>query len=189
MGSIPGLGRSPGAGHGNPLQYSCLENLLDRRAWWAVVHRFAKSWTRLKWLSTHTCSVEKVVFWRLRLGYSILGWQFKTVTSPRAISWSSGSWDSEHLTTFSLSNFWTRLCILCVPLMLVPFLCRVFLAVSWVLTWTPWGVWAPSSCCAVRYSVVPPRATCCCSSTCGLSLSNAKGPGSWWLLGHDQPLF
>ena len=38
-GSIPGLGRSPGGGHGNPLQYSCLENRKDRRAWQATVHR------------------------------------------------------------------------------------------------------------------------------------------------------
>ena len=52
--SIPGLGRSPGWGHGNPLQYSCLENPMDRGPWWATVHRVAKSWTRLKPLSTHT---------------------------------------------------------------------------------------------------------------------------------------
>ena len=44
-GSIPGLGRSPGGGHGNPLQYSCLENPMDRGAWWATVHRVAKSRT------------------------------------------------------------------------------------------------------------------------------------------------
>ena len=37
-GSIPGLGRSPGGGNGNPLQYSCLENPMDRRAWWATFH-------------------------------------------------------------------------------------------------------------------------------------------------------
>ena len=43
-GSILGLGRSPDEGHGNPLQYSCLENLMDRRAWWATVHRVKKSW-------------------------------------------------------------------------------------------------------------------------------------------------
>ena len=54
MGSIPGLGRSPGEGHGNPLQYSCLENPIDRGAWWATVHRVAKSQTKLKRLSTHT---------------------------------------------------------------------------------------------------------------------------------------
>ena len=41
-GSIPGLGRSPGAGNGNPLQYSCLGNPMDRRAWWAIIHEVAK---------------------------------------------------------------------------------------------------------------------------------------------------
>ena len=45
LGSIPGLGRSPGEGNGNPLQYSCLENPVDREAWWATVHGVAKSWT------------------------------------------------------------------------------------------------------------------------------------------------
>jgi len=44
-GSIPGSGRSPGGGHGNPLQYSCLENAMDREAWQATVHRVAKSQT------------------------------------------------------------------------------------------------------------------------------------------------
>ena len=43
MGSILGLERSPGGGHGNPLQYSHLENPMDRRAWWVLVHRFSKS--------------------------------------------------------------------------------------------------------------------------------------------------
>ena len=42
LGSIPGLGRSPGGGHGNPLQYSCLENPMDRGAWWATVHGVAR---------------------------------------------------------------------------------------------------------------------------------------------------
>ena len=40
--SIPGSGRSPGGGHGNPLQYSCLENPMDRGVWWATVHRIAE---------------------------------------------------------------------------------------------------------------------------------------------------
>ena len=44
-GSIPGLGRSPGGGHGNPLQYFCLENPMERGAWWATVRGVAKSWT------------------------------------------------------------------------------------------------------------------------------------------------
>ena len=43
VGSVPGLGRSPGEGHGNPLQYSCLEKPMDRGAWQALVHRFAES--------------------------------------------------------------------------------------------------------------------------------------------------
>ena len=43
--SIPGLGRSPGEGNVNPLQYSCLENPMDRDAWWATVHGVTKSWT------------------------------------------------------------------------------------------------------------------------------------------------
>ena len=46
--SIPGSGRSPGGGYGNPLQYSCLENPMGRRAWWATVCRVAKSRTQLK---------------------------------------------------------------------------------------------------------------------------------------------
>ena len=45
MGSIPGLGRFPGEGNGNPLQYSCLENPMDRRALWATIQRVAKSQT------------------------------------------------------------------------------------------------------------------------------------------------
>ena len=45
LGSIPGSGRSPGEGNGNPFQYSCLENLMDGGAWWATVHKVAKSRT------------------------------------------------------------------------------------------------------------------------------------------------
>ena len=54
-GLIPGSGRSPGEGNGNPLQYSCLGNPMDRGAWQGTVHmvRVAKSWTQLKLLSTH----------------------------------------------------------------------------------------------------------------------------------------
>ena len=53
LGWIDGSGRSPGGGRGNPFLYSCLENRRDRGAWWAAVHRVKKSWTWLKWLSTH----------------------------------------------------------------------------------------------------------------------------------------
>ena len=47
LGLIPGSGSSPGEGNGNPVQYSCLENPMDRGAWQTTVHRVAKSWTQL----------------------------------------------------------------------------------------------------------------------------------------------
>ena len=59
VGSIPGSGRSPGGGHGNPLQYSCLGSLMDRGAWWATVDGVAQSWTRLKPLSRQTGTLEQ----------------------------------------------------------------------------------------------------------------------------------
>ena len=52
-GSVPVLGRSPGEGNGNPLQYSCLENPMDRGAWRATVHGVANSWTRLSDFTSH----------------------------------------------------------------------------------------------------------------------------------------
>ena len=53
-GSILWLGRSPGEENGNPLQYSCLEDSMDRGAWRAIIHRVIKSQTWLKWLGMHT---------------------------------------------------------------------------------------------------------------------------------------
>ena len=54
-GLIPESGRSPGGGHGNPLQYPCLENPMDRGAWWTTVHRITKSQTQLStYVHTHT---------------------------------------------------------------------------------------------------------------------------------------
>ena len=54
---IPGSGRSPGEGDGNPLQHSCLENLMDRGAWWATVHGLAKSQTQLSDQTTTISSI------------------------------------------------------------------------------------------------------------------------------------
>ena len=54
LSSITGSGRSLGGGHGNPLQFSCLENPMDRGAWQATVHGVTKSWTRL---SNRACSI------------------------------------------------------------------------------------------------------------------------------------
>ena len=60
VGSIPGSGRSPGGGHGHPLQYSGLETLIDRGAWWAAIQRIAKSRTRLQRLSAHPRTVNNI---------------------------------------------------------------------------------------------------------------------------------
>ena len=57
MCSVPGLGRSPGEGNRNPLQYSCLENSMDRGTWWATVHGVAKSQTQLSDYHTRTCPI------------------------------------------------------------------------------------------------------------------------------------
>ena len=59
LGSIPGLGGSPGEGNGNPLQHPCLENPMDGGAWWATVHGVAKSRT---WLSDCTCNLHSNLF-------------------------------------------------------------------------------------------------------------------------------
>ena len=58
MGSISGSGRSPGGGLGSPFQYSCLENPMNRGAWWIIVHRVAHSRTHLKQLSMHARMVD-----------------------------------------------------------------------------------------------------------------------------------
>ena len=55
---IPGSGRCPGEGHDHPLQYSCLEHLMDRGAWWATVHRITKSQIQLKRLSMHSMTLQ-----------------------------------------------------------------------------------------------------------------------------------
>ena len=73
LGSIPGLGRSPGGGHGNPVQYSCLENPMDRGAWWAIVHEVTQNPTRLKWLNRNNssdCDVDH--FLRVLIGHSFI---------------------------------------------------------------------------------------------------------------------
>ena len=74
LGSIPRLGRSPGGGHGNPLQYSCLEKPMDRGAWWATVNEVVKNQTRWKGLIQRTyicllglCLPRGKVYWELAL--------------------------------------------------------------------------------------------------------------------------
>ena len=75
MSSIPGSGRSPGGGHGNSFQYSCLENPLDRGAWQATVHGVTESQTWLKWLSKHA-------FLKRYPGQILIMSRFRTRPSP-----------------------------------------------------------------------------------------------------------
>ena len=63
VGSVPRSGRSPRGGNGNPLQYSCLGNPMDRGAWQAAVHRVTKNWKSLKQLSMHAHIVIKLAFY------------------------------------------------------------------------------------------------------------------------------
>ena len=99
-GLIPGLGRSPGGGHGNPLQYSCLESPMDRGAWQATAHGVTKSQTRLKQLSalahthtrTHRCWASPLP--SLRLSFAFFQAQVitlllgnKWVTNAKLLEW------------------------------------------------------------------------------------------------------
>ena len=61
VGLILGVGRSPGEGHGSPLQYSCPKNPMDRGTWWTMAHRVTKSQTQLKWLSISTQKLSYVL--------------------------------------------------------------------------------------------------------------------------------
>ena len=92
MGLIPGLGRSLGREYGNPLLYSCLENPIDRGAWWATVHGVTKSRTWLKQLSMHTRDKVKWL-WE----YGILAWR---------IPMDRGAWQA---TVHEVAKSWTWL--------------------------------------------------------------------------------
>ena len=76
VGLIPGLGRSPGEGHGNPFQYSCLDNPMDRGDWWATVHGVSKNQTWLKQLIMQVCT--HILSWRnISLTQNFL-WEMQT---------------------------------------------------------------------------------------------------------------
>ena len=80
LGSIPGLGSSPGEGNGNPLQYSCLENPIDGGAWQAAVHEVTKSWTRLSnfTFTFHFHALEK----EMATHSSVLAWRIPGTGEP-----------------------------------------------------------------------------------------------------------
>ena len=94
--SIPGLGRSPEEGNGNPLQYSCLGNPMDRGAWWAIVNRVAKE-------SDVTATKQQIVFMNMQLDI------FKSILS-NILTLSESNWDitdiqvNKHLDIFEPSS-------------------------------------------------------------------------------------
>ena len=89
-GLILGLGRYPGVENGNPLQYSCMENSIDRRALWATVHGVTKSWT---WLSTHTHIISLKVKAPLLLPHFSM-WRDFNQSRDSYILWQGWGWGS-----------------------------------------------------------------------------------------------
>ena len=87
---MPGLGRSPGEGNGTPLQYSCLENPMDRGAWRAAVHGVAKSWTRLS-----SSFQAYLLLWRvdyLQLGTILYVWASLVAQTVKCLSAIQETW-------------------------------------------------------------------------------------------------
>ena len=113
---IPGLGRSLGGGNGNPFQYSCLEKSMDRRAWWATVHRVTKEWDTPAWLSMH--ELDLAVMGRLPLD-SVAKCQHNFAACPadspqpgsllptkfRQTSWQEKRYVSQHLSWKIFDSF------------------------------------------------------------------------------------
>ena len=114
MGLMPWSGRAPGEGNGNPLQYSCLENSMDKGAWWATVHGVAKSW--YGWAHTH--SMWLVVVWCYSLSCLRL---FATpwITALQTSLSITRSQSSPKLMSIELVMPSSHL-ILCRPLLLLP---------------------------------------------------------------------
>ena len=88
-GSVPGLGRTPGEGNSNPLHYSCLENPMDRGAWWVTVHRVTKSQAQLSdWARMHACPwssrrrITPATVWDCGWGHSL----------PKLCAYGGGRW-------------------------------------------------------------------------------------------------
>ena len=117
LGSIPGLGKPPGGGHGNPLQSSCLENPMDRGAWWATVHRVEKSRTRLSnWAHTHVTPKSEHRIWSQKLNsvspqlslclthrHCLLNEWIKEATASYQYLLAAKTWARPHITFLSFS--------------------------------------------------------------------------------------
>ena len=137
-GSIPGSGRSPGKEHGNPLQYSCLENPKDRGYWQAIVHRVPKSQTQLKRLSMHSCTIKcclalmnQEVGFCFPLSFTIV---FLSKRRVPFLKWSAPSFPWSHITrqsfpgketadstTYHQANVWLLFVTFCLALISFPY--------------------------------------------------------------------
>ena len=131
------LGRSPGGGHGNPPQHSCLENPMDRGAWWTTVHGVAKNQTLLKQLSMNACHlyrVEEILLRALCPAMGSLNSEFFSQFSHSVVSYSlrphglqqvrspcpiTNSWSLLRLVSIELVMPSNHL-IFCCPLLLLP---------------------------------------------------------------------
>ena len=122
-GLIPGWGRAPGGGHGNPLQYACLDNLMDRGAWQATGHGVSKSQTQVRQLNVH-------VVYKHTMDCSV---QCSSVQSLSRVRLFATPWTAARQASLSITNSWSSLrltsiesvmpsshLILCRPLLLLP---------------------------------------------------------------------
>ena len=99
----PWSGRPPREGHGNPIQYSCLENPMDRGVWWSIDYRVTKCQTQLKWISVHAC--DRIFTYILSILCEILMisiWSLRKPTQTHSkytslCIWISGAWADFHL--------------------------------------------------------------------------------------------
>ena len=102
--AVPGSRRSPGGWSDNSLQYSCLENPMDRGAWWATVHRVAKCWTWLKWLSmvfgNNSINMNTILNFQV---------QFSSVQSLSCGRLFVTPWITAHQASLSITNSWSSL--------------------------------------------------------------------------------
>ena len=110
LGSILGLERSSGGGHGNPFHYSCLENPMDRGAWQVAVHGVIKSWTWLKWLSMHAHTHGS---WRE-------SWSCKTV--EKHVKYDNKDWCSNILLCFFFFSLFFFLNLLYNIVLVLPYI-------------------------------------------------------------------
>ena len=150
MGSIPGLGRSPGVENGKPLQYSCLENSMDRGAWRATVHGVAKSWTWLKNWKYISVKGAKMGHWSPPTLPLSCPWKWKWSRSVVSDSLRSHEDQAPPSMGFSRQEYWSGLTFQC------PFiqLCRLFTEHSCLDNTGKWRL----KCKSPRY-VLQPRAT------------------------------